>query len=257
MKLPRRACFINCVWGSIDMHTVGHRVELSPFWWITRRDSAPYPSVSPRFSGWFIQAHMWICRRWQPEGRQTPTYQREELKGCSTGGRLTIFTSIALRGRLFEGTSSLKTSGLDFHVRQNLFAPLSTDFTWLQFPPTWSSWAERILCRDGFACEGRSCVLKIVLKCLVAAGVPWGICPDELFRLSGVVPKSKSQVEKERALRPDAAGSDALLHCLRAASTDSARELCTGNGGKKSYSTHYVLLGAVIHDLKHLFNQCY
>lgn len=177
---------------------------------------------------------MWICRRWQPEGMQTPAYQREELKGCSTGGRLTIFTSIALRGRLFEGTSSLKTSGLDFHVRQNLFAPLSTDFTWLQFPPTWSGWAERILCRDGFACKGKSCVLKIVLKCLVAPGVPWGICPDELFCLSGVVPKSKSQVEKEGALRPDAAGPDALLHCLRAASTDSARELCTGNGWEKS-----------------------
>lgn len=75
-----------------------------------------------------LQAHMWICRRWQPEGRQTPAYQREELKGCSIGGRLTIFTSIALCGRHFEGTSSLKTSGLDFHVRQNLFASLSSDF---------------------------------------------------------------------------------------------------------------------------------
>lgn len=78
-----------------------------------------------------LQAHMWICRRWQPEGRQTPAYQREELKGCSTGGvggGLAIFTSIALRGWHFEGTSSLKTMGLDFHVRQNLFAPLSNRF---------------------------------------------------------------------------------------------------------------------------------
>lgn len=86
--------------------------------------------------------------------------------------------------------------------------------------------------RRGFSAEMglKSRVLKIALKCLVAAGVPRGICPDESFRLSGVVPKSKSQVEKEGALRPDAAGPDALLHCLRAASTDPARELCTGNG---------------------------
>lgn len=242
MKLPRRARFINCVRGSIDRHAVGHRVELSPFWWITRRDSAPYPSAltkSPRFSGWFMNGYRPTCG--SVDAGSLKGGRRLRIKGRSwkvaalVGGRgtLTIFTSIALRGRHFEGTSSLKTSGLDFHVRQNLFAPLSTHFTWLQFPPTWSGWAEKILCRDGFACEGKSCVLKIVLTCLVAAGVPWGICPDESFRLSGVVPKSKSQVEKEGALRPDAAGPDALLHRLRAASTDPARELCTGNRGER------------------------
>lgn len=52
---------------------------------------------------------------------------------------------------------------------------------------------------------------------------------DGLFCFSGVVPKSKSKVAEEGALWPDAAGPDTFLHCLRAATADSARELRTGN----------------------------
>lgn len=33
----------------------------------------------------WLQVQMWICRRWQPEGRQTLVYQREELKGAAPG----------------------------------------------------------------------------------------------------------------------------------------------------------------------------
>lgn len=33
----------------------------------------------------WLRAQMWICRRWQPEGRQTPVYQREELKRAAPG----------------------------------------------------------------------------------------------------------------------------------------------------------------------------
>lgn len=137
MKLPRRAHFINCVRGSIDRHAVGHRVELSPSWWITRRDSAPYPSAltkSPRFSGWFMNGYRPTCG--SVDAGSLKGGRRLRIKGRSWkvaapggwGGGLTIFTSIALRGWHFEGTSSLKTMGLDFHVRQNLFAPLSNRF---------------------------------------------------------------------------------------------------------------------------------
>lgn len=52
-------------------------------------------------------------------------YQREELKGAAPG-ETHHFTSIALCGRHFKGTSSLKTRALDFHVRQYLFAPPSS-----------------------------------------------------------------------------------------------------------------------------------
>lgn len=57
-------------------------------------------------------------------------------------GRLTIFTSIALCGRHFKGTSSLKNLGPDFHVRQNLFASLSSFYV-AQFL-TLSCWVERM-----------------------------------------------------------------------------------------------------------------
>lgn len=33
----------------------------------------------------WLQLQMWICPRWQPEGRQTLVYQREELKGAAPG----------------------------------------------------------------------------------------------------------------------------------------------------------------------------
>lgn len=58
---------------------------------------------------------------------------------------------------------------------------------------------------------------------------------DGLFCFSGVVPKSKSKVAEEGALWPDAAGPDAFLHCLRAATANSARELRTGNKYGKTH----------------------
>lgn len=48
--------------------------------------------------------------------------------------------------------------------------------------------------------------------------------------LAGMVPKSQSEMEKERALWPDATGADTLLYSLWAASTLPTWELRTGNG---------------------------
>jgi len=53
----------------------------------------------------------------------------------------------------------------------------------------------------------------------VVAGL---LFPDGFCFFAGVVPESQSQVEEEGALRPDAAGPDTFLYCLRAASTNSA-----------------------------------
>lgn len=96
VKLPRGARFTNCTHGwteGTERLTVGHRVVVSPPWWITWRDSSLDPLVLTRggehTSHWVIyerlQAQMWICRRWQSEGRQTSAYQREELKGAAPG----------------------------------------------------------------------------------------------------------------------------------------------------------------------------
>lgn len=48
------------------------------------------------------------------------------------------------------------------------------------------------------------------------------------FHPTGVVPESQSKVEEEGALWPDAAGPNTFLHCLRAASSNTAWELRTG-----------------------------
>lgn len=61
--------------------------------WTIQRDSPLYLAAltcggehtSPRVIYEWLQAQMWICRRWQPEGRQTPVYQREELIRAAPG----------------------------------------------------------------------------------------------------------------------------------------------------------------------------
>lgn len=61
--------------------------------WIIQRDSPLDPTVLTcgrehtflRVIYERLQAQMWICRRGQPEGRQTSVYQREELKHAAPG----------------------------------------------------------------------------------------------------------------------------------------------------------------------------
>ncbi len=86
----------------------------------------------------------------------------------------------------------------------------------------------------GFAHDMRA-VFKMIFKfCLVVVGVCFE--PFSFVFFSGVVPESQSQVEEEGTFWPDATGPNTLLYSLRAASTDSARELCTGKDIEKSES---------------------
>lgn len=78
----------------IFLHIYMFLVKSSTFVsWIIRRDSLLYPTVLTcgrertflRVINERLRAQMWICRRGQPEGRQTSVYQREELKHAAPG----------------------------------------------------------------------------------------------------------------------------------------------------------------------------
>lgn len=126
-------------------------------------------------------------------------------------GSLGVLTSIAPCGRHFKGTSSLKNPGLDFHVQQNLYARLSLFYV------------VRSLTRSG--CEETPVFFlaqqNVGLPMLCAFSVPEDF-PFCRLPFSGVVPESQSQMEKERAFWPDAAGPDALFERVRAPYPDPA-----------------------------------
>lgn len=98
----------------------------------------------------WLQAQMWICRRWQSEGRQTPVYQREELKGAAPG-ETHHFTSIALCGRHFKGTSSLKTWGWTFMCGR-IYLPHHLYFMWFSDSLCLTERPGRPHALPGFAC---------------------------------------------------------------------------------------------------------
>lgn len=158
----------------------------------------------------WLQVQMWICRRWQPEGRQTLVYQREELKGAAPG-RLDIFTSIAPCGRHFKGTSSLKTRAWTF-MCSRIYTPHCLCFMWFG---SWCEVAARTVLFFARRNLGSSllCTLSVPEDCLFSVVV---------FRCGS------------RIAEPNGERESVLARCSRSGHTSLLRTSCPSWLGLKT-----------------------